>query len=289
MRKNHGWAAFWQKKQYIIAGTLVILAAVGMTVLYSRGQEQERKQLEQEIAAEMDTENQDVAMEEETEADQVASILKPQTQSTETAEVEKESEEADSGQEEVAPTGNTSQALHFAAEDGILWPMEGNVILDYSMDSTVYFATLDQYKYNPAVIIAGDVNSKVYAVAKGKIQSIETNEVTGCTVTEDLGDGYLAVYGQLKEPEFAVGDYVEAGHVIGYVTEPTKYYSVEGSNLYFELRKDGVPVDPIEFLNSKNFLFLNTWYFWIIIKFSEILKTGRKVETAWEFMDQMTW
>ena len=33
---------------------------------------------EQEIAAEMDTENQDVAMEEETEADQVASILKPQ-------------------------------------------------------------------------------------------------------------------------------------------------------------------------------------------------------------------
>ena len=51
-----------------------------MTVLYSRGQEQERKQLEQEIAAEMDTENQNVAMEEETEADQVASILKPQTQ-----------------------------------------------------------------------------------------------------------------------------------------------------------------------------------------------------------------
>ena len=101
MRKNHGWAAFWQKKQYIIAGTLVILAAVGMTVLYSRGQEQERKQLEQEIAAEMDTENQNVAMEEETEADQVASILKPQTQSTETAEVEKESEEADSGQEEI--------------------------------------------------------------------------------------------------------------------------------------------------------------------------------------------
>ena len=226
---------------------LLGIAAIEMTVLYSRGQEQERKQLEQEIAAEMDTENQNVAMEEETEADQVASILKPQTQSTETAEVEKESEEADSGQEEVAPTGNTSQALHFAAEDGILWPMEGNVILDYSMDSTVYFATLDQYKYNPAVIIAGDVNSKVYAVAKGKIQSIETNEVTGCTVTEDLGDGYLAVYGQLKEPEFAVGDYVEAGHVIGYVTEPTKYYSVEGSNLYFELRKDGVPVDPIEF------------------------------------------
>lgn len=51
--------------------------------------------------------------------------------------------------------------------------MEGNVIINYSMDSTVYFPTLDQYKYNPAVIIAGEVNDKVYAVAKGQIKSIE--------------------------------------------------------------------------------------------------------------------
>ncbi len=29
----------------------------------------------------------------------------------------------------------------------------GAVIMSYSMDKTVYFQTLDQYKYNPAVII----------------------------------------------------------------------------------------------------------------------------------------
>ena len=40
---------------------------------------------------------------------------------------------------------------------------------------------------------------------------------------------------------------MEAGHVVGFVAEPTKYYSVEGSNLYFALRKDGAPVDPVEF------------------------------------------
>ena len=51
------------------------------------------------------------------------------------------------------------------------------------------------------------------------------------------GDGYRAIYGQLKEPNFAVGDYVESGHVLGYVAEPTKYYSMEGSNLYFALQK----------------------------------------------------
>ena len=44
-----------------------------------------------------------------------------------------------------------------------------------------------------------------------------------------------------------MGDYVESGHVLGYVAEPTKYYSVEGSNLYFALQKDGQPVDPVAF------------------------------------------
>lgn len=254
MKKNNGWASFWRRKQYIIAGTFVAAAVVGMTALYSNRQEQERKNAEQEIAAEMSTE-------ESVQAEKASSVILPketeQTESvaeteTQAAEVAKEEEteqpvEDNAENKETAPASGVTETLHFAAEDGLLWPMEGNVILDYSMEATVYFATLDQYKYNPAVVIAGDVNSKVYAVAKGKVESIANDEVTGCTVTVSLGDGYEAVYGQLKDLNFAEGDYVEAGHVLGYVSEPTKYFSVEGSNLYFELRKDGAPIDPIEF------------------------------------------
>ena len=144
-------------------------------------------------------------------------------------------------------TAGKSHNINFTEDSYILWPVNGAVIMSYSMDKTVYFQTLDQYKYNPAVIIAGEVNDKVYAVAKGQIKSIKNDEVTGCTVTVDLGDGYEAVYGQLKELNFAEGDYVEAGHVLGYIGEPTKYFTVEGSNLYFELDKDGIPVDPIAY------------------------------------------
>ena len=63
-----------------------------------------------------------------------------------------------------------------------------------------------------------------------------------------LGDGYAAVYGQLKELNFAKGDTPEAGQVLGYVSEPTKYYTTEGSNVYFQLKKDGKAVDPKEYL-----------------------------------------
>lgn len=266
MKKN-GFAAFLRRKQYVIAGAIVVVAAVATTVIYSSNQEQERQQMEAELAKEQnEAESQMVAAtEEKDETAQASAVIPPEqakstqtaqstestgeteeTESTETAEIEGAGETAG----ESVATGATGSTLHFAPEDGMMWPMKGDVILNYSMDSTVYFATLDQYKYNPAVIIKGEINDKVYSVAKGQVLEITNNEVTGCTMTVDLGDGYHAVYGQLKEPNFKEGDYVESGHVLGYVAEPTKYFSVEGSNLYFALQKDGQPVDPVEFFES---------------------------------------
>ncbi|HAT88201.1 MAG TPA: peptidase [Roseburia sp.] len=252
---------FFGYRQYVIAGLLIALAAVGTTALYSSKQEKEREQMEAELAQEMQEQADDVAAGEDSEQSAEASALIPPKQdknnlenelddpavTAELAEEDKNdtTETEDTETSQTAQTAGRAQALHFSEE--LLWPMEGNVIINYSMDSTVYFPTLDQYKYNPAVIIAGEVNDKVYAVAKGQIKSIENDEVTGCTVTVDLGDGYEAIYGQLKELNFAKGDYVEAGHVLGYIGEPTKYFTVEGSNLYFELDKDGTPVDPVAY------------------------------------------
>ena len=116
------------------------------------------------------------------------------------------------------------------------------------MDKTVYFSTLDQYKYNPAMIISGAEGDQVICGAPGIIKSIDVTAQTGTTVTVDLGNGYELLYGQLKEVPVNVGDYVEAKTVLGYVSEPTKYYSVEGSNVYFEMRKDGQPVNPMDYM-----------------------------------------
>ena len=92
------------------------------------------------------------------------------------------------------------------------------------------------------------MNTPVEAVAAGKVTAVENNVETGATVTIDMGDGYSAVYGQLKEIAFQTGDKVTEGDVIGYVSEPTKYFSVEGANLYFALQKDGAPINPMEYL-----------------------------------------
>ena len=67
-----------------------------------------------------------------------------------------------------------------------------------------------------------------------------------------MGNGYECMYGQLKEVQVKVGDYLEAGNVIGYLEIPTKYYSLEGCNLYFEMLKDGQPVNPMDYLKNKS-------------------------------------
>ena len=74
---------------------------------------------------------------------------------------------------EEAPAGTiTQEALHFNPENGLVWPIEGTVLLDYSMESTIFFPTLQQYQYNPAMVLSGKVNDKVYFIAKGKIKGV---------------------------------------------------------------------------------------------------------------------
>ena len=136
------------------------------------------------------------------------------------------------------------RTLHFSEANGLIKPVTGETIIPYSMGGTTYFATLDQYKYNPAVIIGTEENSAVSACAEGRVISIFENEEIGHAVKMELGDGYVITYGQLKNINVSLNSYVNAGDVVGSVAAPTKYYSVEGSNLYLQLTKDGVPVNP---------------------------------------------
>ena len=152
---------------------------------------------------------------------------------------------------EPAGAGNDAamaQVLNFAATDRLGWPVRGSVLIDYSMETTTYFPTLEQYKCSPGIVVQSEVSTPVYAPAAARVLEVGSNEALGNFVTLDLGNEYRAVCGQLKEIPVAVNDYVEKGSLLGYVAEPTKYYSVEGSNVYFEMTHEGTPVDPLDYL-----------------------------------------
>ena len=144
---------------------------------------------------------------------------------------------------------NTVPALDFSESDTLVWPIVGNVLVNYSMDKTVFFVTLQQYKYNPAIIIAATQGEGITAAADGQVTTIYEDPEIGTAVIMNLGDGYELTYGQLTDLTVAEGDVVTTGEIIGKVAEPTKYYSVEGCNVYFKLTKDGQPVNPLNRLS----------------------------------------
>ena len=136
--------------------------------------------------------------------------------------------------------------LFFSEEDSLALPVIGEVLLDYSMDKAVYHATMQQYHYNPALVVAASEGQTITAAADGIVSDVYYDSQTGNTIRFDLGNGYMLTYGQLEDISLKAGDRVAAGDVVGKVAKPTIYYTEEGTNVYYKLTKDGVPIDPLK-------------------------------------------
>ncbi len=157
-------------------------------------------------------------------------------------------EEKNKKQGKTVSTMSNDDSLKFDAEKGLVWPVgssEKDIILKFSDSNTVYFKTLAQYKINPAVVIAAKTDEKVKAAAAGIVKNVKTDDETGTTVTVDIGNGYEVKYGQLKNLNVKTGQKIAKGEIVGHIAKPTKYYTLEGSNLYFEVMENGKSIDPL--------------------------------------------
>lgn len=225
-------------KTIIVVVAFVAMIAIAGVVTFNRFEA--RKEAEQAQAKETEEKEKEKEVQSANTNKVEAEIKKEEPKEEETIK------EEPVVQEQPAP----KEELIFSKEDKLIWPIDGNVILNYSMDQIVYFSTLDQYKYNPALVISGEMGEPVVAAADGKVTSLKSDARTGNMIVMDIGSGYETVYGQLQEVRVTEGEMVKQGDVIAYVEEPTKYYTVEGPNLYFQLLKDGNPENPLEYMTE---------------------------------------
>lgn len=166
----------------------------------------------------------------------VTSAPKSDTSITEKKQAEKEEEE------ETVSVLNPGEK-----EQGLTWPINGEIIMNYSMDRGVYFATLGQYKVNPAILIQGKEGDEVVSACDCKITQISERNETGLTLVAEA-NGYKFIYGQLQDVQVKKGEVVKEGSVLGKLAKPSRYYTKEGCNLYFEIKEDGKSVNPLLFL-----------------------------------------
>lgn len=158
-----------------------------------------------------------------------------------------EGSESESGVETTAEDVVAAN-YNFPTQMELTWPLYGDLIMNYSMDKPLYFETLGQYRYNPALIINAQEGTAVASAANGVVKEVYSSTELGTVVVMDIGEGYELTYGQLNNVTVNVGDVVETGTQLGTVAAPSVYYTSEGSNLYFKMTKDGVAMNPMDVL-----------------------------------------
>ncbi len=227
MRKNNKQNPFPLRKYYgaMIIGCVFFL---GIMAYYSATFRQRRDQAKQEVSLE----------EESIGANNSATQEKTKTTTQDKKETETTAQMKRTMSESVTYNGTSK----------LTWPIKGNIILPYSVNSTIYFESLDQYRINKGILIEAKEGDEVKAVRKAKVREIKKSAEYGQTVLMDLGNEYTVLYGQLKDIRVKEGTMVNAGEVIAKVAEPTSYYTLEGTNLYFQMEKDKKSVDPLKYL-----------------------------------------
>lgn len=141
-----------------------------------------------------------------------------------------------------------SDDFNYDGKTRLTWPVLGNVILPYSMDTTVYYTTLDHYACNDGLLIGARTGDKVKAAAEGRIVDIEETDRYGTVITMLIGKDYKVYYGQVEDVKYQIGDVVKEGKTIARVAKPTRSFLLEGPHLYFKMTFKGKSVNPADYL-----------------------------------------
>jgi len=114
-----------------------------------------------------------------------------------------------------------------------IWPTQGYVTQGFK-------------RYHPALDIARAIGTPVLAADTGYVVVAGwSNEGYGNYIVIDHGNGFQTLYGHLSKIFVKIGDTVGRGAVIGNMGSTG---NSTGPHLHFEIRKNGVQLNPISYL-----------------------------------------
>jgi murein DD-endopeptidase MepM/ murein hydrolase activator NlpD len=126
---------------------------------------------------------------------------------------------------------------------GVLgWPLNGRVSSPFGYRT---HPILGVRKLHTGIDINGSTGTPISAAADGKVILSQTYGGYGRAVVVDHGGGMATLYAHQSSIAVSVGEVVTRGEVIGYVGCTG---SCTGPHLHFEVRLNGVPVDPMQYL-----------------------------------------
>ena len=176
-----------------------------------------------------------------------------------------QAEEEEVKTETFKSTTATSEEPFFAEGDTFEWPVEGNVVVPYTDESTKHWfsESLNQTMRTFGICISANEGAEVKAVAKGTVTKVvdDSSEYleagmpyVGKLMVIDHGNGYVSMYGfqggQVNEE--LVGTVVNAGDVLGSIGSPKGAFISAGDNIYLQVIHNDEVVNPLNYLDLSN-------------------------------------
>ncbi len=118
----------------------------------------------------------------------------------------------------------------------LLWPARGMITSGFGWRRTHYHGGVD---------ISANWGSPIAAAIAGRVTHVGWYGGYGLAVVLDHGDGLQTIYGHASKILVQVGDEVDSGEVIALVGCTGV---CTGPHIHFEVRIDGHPVNPLEYL-----------------------------------------
>jgi len=120
------------------------------------------------------------------------------------------------------------------------WPLRGKVVVRFGATA------VDGERSSQGVLIAAKDGSEVRAVSHGRVVYADWLRGYGLLLIIDHGEGYLSLYGYNETLLKEAGDWVDAGEVVATSGDSG---GRKTAGLYFELRRDGKPIDPAAWIH----------------------------------------
>ncbi|OGO82937.1 MAG: hypothetical protein A2Y18_02820 [Clostridiales bacterium GWD2_32_19] len=125
-----------------------------------------------------------------------------------------------------------------------IWPIKGEIEINYSPNKVVYDKFLDQYTGEEQVSITANKDDDVVAAEKGTILKV-FDGVVGKTIEIEHENGYITTYSNVCDLKVEEDEFVEKNEVLGKVNQLDEQYNF----IKFGVKKDEKYIDPKKVVN----------------------------------------
>lgn len=179
-------------------------------------------------------------------------VIVPETSSAEETEALPETEDASVSAEDE----ESAQAVDNVPVEPLpefTAPVDGTIAKEYADSVLVYSLTMNDYRAHTGIDFEAEVGSPVYAAADGVIGELWEEPMMGTCMSVMHTGNAVSIYKNLSNEEtlegISAGAEVKAGQVIAAVGDTAVIEQADAPHLHYELKIDGVNVDPMEYIS----------------------------------------